>query len=268
MMARRITTIILIVAAVVCLRLGGAQNAALAGMRAHPGIGVAALPADAPPLMAFTTIVLGGFRGLIADILWLRATYLQERGEYLELVQLSDWITKLDPRSTEVWSYHAWNLAYNISVMMTDPEDRWRWVNNGIRLLRDEGLLYNPNDPDLYRELGWLYQDKLGRDMDLAGFYYRKMLAQEMTQLFGGPKPDYDHITPEMEARMISEYKLIPAVMREVDAKYGPLNWLEPQTHAIYWAYRGLLCAGKDGSKMCEAMIRQSLMMMSDKKEK
>ena len=32
---------------------------------------------NAPPVLAFTTKALGGFRGLIANALWIRATELQ-----------------------------------------------------------------------------------------------------------------------------------------------------------------------------------------------
>ena len=35
---------------------------------------------NAPPMVAFTTIALGSFRGLIADLLWFRATGLQAKG--------------------------------------------------------------------------------------------------------------------------------------------------------------------------------------------
>jgi len=49
----------------------------------------------APPVLAFTTVALGGFRGLIANALWIRAIELQEQDKYFEKVQLTDWITKL-----------------------------------------------------------------------------------------------------------------------------------------------------------------------------
>ena len=32
---------------------------------------------NAPPVLAFTTVALGGFRGLISNALWMRATDLQ-----------------------------------------------------------------------------------------------------------------------------------------------------------------------------------------------
>ena len=53
------------------------------------------LPRNAPPLVAVTTVVLGGFRGLIANALWVRAMELQEEDKYFEKVQLADWITKI-----------------------------------------------------------------------------------------------------------------------------------------------------------------------------
>jgi len=145
-----------------------------------------------PPLVAFTTVALGGFRGLIVDALWMRATRLQDEGKYFELVQLAGWITKLQPRFASIWAFHAWNLAYNISVMMPAPEDRWRWVRHGITLLRDEGLRYNPGSAQLYRELAWLFSHKIGQDMDQAHFYYKRAWAIEMSRALGGARPDFD----------------------------------------------------------------------------
>ncbi len=49
-------------------------------------------------------------------MLWMRAIHLQEEARVLELVQLSDWITALEPQFTTVWAFHAWNMAYNVSI--------------------------------------------------------------------------------------------------------------------------------------------------------
>ena len=101
---------------------------------------------NAPPVLAFTTVALGGFRGLIANALWIRLSELQENDKFFEMVELSDWITKLEPHFAPVWLMQGWNMAYNISVKFKDPEDRWRWVQRGIALLRDDGLKYNPDE--------------------------------------------------------------------------------------------------------------------------
>ena len=66
-----------------------------------------------PPTLAFTTVVLGGFRGLIANVLWVRAMQMQEDGKFFEMAQLGDWITKLQPHADHVWRVTAWNMSQN-----------------------------------------------------------------------------------------------------------------------------------------------------------
>ena len=212
--------------------------------------------AGTPPLVVLTTVALGGFRGLLVDVLWLRLISLQKEGKVFEIVQLADWITKLEPQLTTVWAFHAWNMAYNISILYPNPEHRWLWIKNGINLLRDNALKYNPHDPVLYRELGWIYQHKIGQDWDEMHAYYKFKLALEMGDLFPGPRPDY----AKPAKNMSEKYKLLPEIMQEIESYYGPLDWRLPETHALYWAYRGLHSAGagKDTSS-CDHMIFQAM---------
>jgi hypothetical protein len=202
---------------------------------------------NAPPLLVFSTVVLGGFRGLIANALWIRAMEMQDQGRYFEMMQLSDWITKLTPHVATVWVVAAWNMSYNISIKFSDPPDRWRWVYRGIQLIRDEGLVYNPHSVELYRELGWHFLHKLGNNLDDAHLYYKARWASMMQDVLGGGHPDFDKLihppddTWKKRARELREvYKLNPAIMKEVDQRYGPLEWRLPETHAIYWAVVGL----------------------------
>ncbi len=140
---------------------------------------------NAPPIVAFTTIALGGFRGLLADVLFLRTEAMKEREQFFELVQLASWIVKLQPRFTGATAFLAWNMAYNVSVNFRSHEDRWRWVQRGIELIRDEALVYNPSDPDLYKELGWIYQHKIGNILDDAHRYYKLQLMRQMQAASG-----------------------------------------------------------------------------------
>lgn len=140
---------------------------------------------NAPPLVAFTTMALGSFRGLIADLLWLRAASLQQDKNYFEMVQLASWITKLQPRFAGATAYLAWNMAYNISVTCSLWQDRWYWVWEGIKLIRDEALLYNPGAPRLYWELAVIFQQKMGNVLDNASYYYKARLATEMEAVIG-----------------------------------------------------------------------------------
>ena len=95
---------------------------------------------NAPPALVFTTVALGGFRGLISNVLWMRANKLQEESKFFEMVQLADWITKLQPHYSQVWRIQAWNMTYNISVKFPNRDDKWHWIMSGVKLLRDEGI--------------------------------------------------------------------------------------------------------------------------------
>jgi len=201
---------------------------------------------NAPPMLAFSTLALGGFRGLIANYLWIRANGLHQKGRYFETLTLAGWITQLQPRISDVWEYQAWNMAYNISREFDDPEERWLWIDSGIRLLRDEALRYNPREPDLYRELAWFYEDKFGQTLDNEHRYYKVQLATEMVKLFGR-RPDYASLLDpqtdearELVERMKKDYNLDPAWMAKVDEEYGPFDWRLPEAHAVYWASLGL----------------------------
>ncbi len=255
------TGVPLLTVAVLLLVLAGVFHAPLLDARRRSSPEMEPLN-DAPPVVLFTTVVLGGFRGVIADALWLRASYLQEEGRYLELVQLADWVTKLEPRTTDVWAFHAWNLAYNVSVMMPVPEDRWRWVRQGIELLRDKGVHYNPADPRIYHELGWLFMHKLGGDSDRLHAYYKSQWSDHVAERIGANgRANYDRLAlePGLRERIRKELGMEVERMQIVDAVYGPLDWRVPQSHAVYWAYRGLEVAGAGGFLDCSRMIYQSM---------
>ncbi len=245
----------LIAAAVALLLLANLSQSRLNRDRDQLGLTRTAPLENAPPILAFTTVALGGFRGLIANILWIRANDLQEDGKYFEMVQLADWITKLQPYFTTVWIHQAWNMAYNISIKFSDPHDRWLWVLRGIELLRDDGLRYNPHEPLIYRELAWFFQHKIGHYLDDAHNQYKEFWADQFSEVLGpGPsRPNFEAlIHPKTEdekkkaALLHDKFKMDPAVMKEVDDHYGPLEWRLAETHGIYWAVQGLHMTQKE----------------------
>ena len=226
-----------------------------------------------PPAMAFTAVALGGFRGLISNALWIRLNDLQLDEKYFEMVQLSDWITKMQPHFVAVWVHQAWNLSYNISVKFPDPNDRWFWVNRGIELLRDEALRYNPNETLIYRELAWHFQHKMGANLDNAHMTYKREWTRLMTEVFGNREhPNWDELlnpqTDDARARaklLREKYKLDPKLMQEVDGKYGPLEWRLPETHAIYWAYLGLKNSKPEQLITLRRVIYQSMQLAAQR---
>ena len=265
----KILSFMMIAVAIVCFSVSGSRHESILRLRSEYGLNSSAPLENAPPLMAFTTIVLGGFRGLIADVLWLRTSTLKDEGKYVELVQLSDWITKLEPRASEVWEFHAWNMAYNVSVMMPEPEGRWRWVSSGIHLIRNGGLYYNPTDARLHWYLGWLFQHKVGSSMDSMHAFYKKKWAEEMAPFLDGSRPAYARLAQDLDLsrRMKDEYLLIPGIMKEIDDKYGMLDWRQPEAQAVYWAYCGKRYAKGFDLQSCERMIRQSLEKLRERSE-
>jgi len=212
---------------------------------------------NAPPMLAFTSVALGGFRGMISTALWFRLNEMQLEDKFFEMMQLAEWITQLQPHIPGVWTFQAWNLGYNISVKYEDNRDRWQWVYRGICLLRDEGLKYNPNEPTIYHELAWHFEHKMGAQLDNAHRLYKrewylmwdKLLTMEKDDQ-GVIRTDFDRLTNPANAddtRRAQEVKLVykmdPGKMAEVDARYGPLDWRMPETHSLYWAYLGIqLC--------------------------
>lgn len=226
-----------------------------------------------PPAMAFTAVALGGFRGLISNALWIRLNDLQLDEKYFEMVQLSDWITKMQPHFVAVWVHQAWNLSYNISVKFPDPNDRWFWVNRGIELLRDEALKYNPNETLIYRELAWHFQHKMGANLDNAHNTYKSEWYRMMTEVLGSQgKPNWEELlNPQTDdakhrTKLLREkYKLDPKLMREVDEKYGPLEWRLPETHAIYWASLGLKNSKPEQLITLRRVIYQSMQLAAQR---
>lgn len=216
---------------------------------------------NAPPMVAITTVAFGGFRGLIADTLWLRASRLQQEGSYFEVAQLADWITKLEPRFSEVWGYHAWNMSYNISALFPDPTTRWRWVSNGINLIKDQGIVYNPNDPDLMSELGWFYYHKIGSDRDYHHRFYKYQLATDVMRVLETPVIHYQTLRADQLAMMAIEnhLKLDVDRMEQIDSQLGPLDWRLPETHSIYWATRGLEVTAGQVNRRGDTMVYQNM---------
>ncbi len=138
------------------------------------------------PQVALATQVLGWGRGIIIDVLWIRMEALKNADKYFELVQLADWACKLAPRFPKVWDFQAWNLAYNVSCRVDYLLDRWDWVWSGISLLRDRGIVENPNAWELYESLSWMIMHKIGQQDDNAHFFYKQQFALDVHSALGG----------------------------------------------------------------------------------
>lgn len=105
--------------------------------------------------------LLGGFRGIVADILWIRAEEQKKEQDWDRLKSTVELITKLQPHFLSIWTFQGWNLAYNVSVEWDAPEDKYTWIKEGIKFL-EEGVAKNRRSPDLIWDTAWTYYHKLG----------------------------------------------------------------------------------------------------------
>ncbi len=194
MRLREITICVLCVLAAVGLLFVGSQRLdKINAQRSEMKLVINEPLENAPPSLAFATVAMGAFRGLIVDILWIRADQLKEDGKFFDAKQLAEWITLLQPRFAAVWDFHAWNMAYNISVAIpaSRPQERWQWVKNGYELLRDKGIEKNPRNLELYRQLAMIFQHKIGNVMDDCHKYYKLQLYHAMKPMLGPGTQDY-----------------------------------------------------------------------------
>ncbi len=139
------------------------------------------------PEAALLTMAPGGLRALLINFLWIRSQQYHQDGRHFDAMQLAELICRMQKHFPGVWKFHAWNMAWNISSTTRTPEERWRWVYNGVRLLRDEGIPLNPTSIELYNELAYIFYEKMGGFMDEMHMAYKQRWASKMQRLLASP---------------------------------------------------------------------------------
>ena len=118
-----------------------------------------------------TIFVIGGFRGIAADILWIQIDEMWHKGKWFEVVPLLRAIAWMQPHFLEAWELASWHLAYNLYAYAEGIEGREKYIEEGIRMAK-EGIARNRNVYDLWFNLGWIYYHKL-KDYDEGIRYFR-----------------------------------------------------------------------------------------------
>jgi hypothetical protein len=214
-----------------------------------------------PPEVALG-IAMGAFRGVFVNYLWIRANELKEEGKFYEAIDLSSAITKLQPRFPHVWVFHAWNMAYNISVGTQTAGERWQWVQAGIRLLRNEGIPANPNDLYLHKELAYIFLHKVQGITDDANQFYKRQIAKEWQIVLGEPpRPDPKDRSrthaiaqyaqwlkavaeaPETEQQLIEKFPEASALLKRLKEEVGDTG--EFDLLRRYEMHRSLVTSGR-----------------------
>ncbi len=139
------------------------------------------------PSMAMLTAMPGAVRALASNFLWIRSQTLHQEGKHFDAQQLAEMICALQPYQPGVWTFQAWNMAWNISVMCHTRDQRWHWVYRGVKLLRDKAISRNPKALILYKELSWIFFSKMGGRVDEMHQSYKQRWAGMMQRLLGAP---------------------------------------------------------------------------------
>ncbi|MBV8678009.1 MAG: hypothetical protein JO355_12680, partial [Planctomycetaceae bacterium] len=138
--------------------------------------------------------LLGGARGVAANVLWTRAEELKREQDWDRMKTVVDLITKLQPHFLSVWTFQGWNLAYNVSVEWDAPEDKYEWIKKGIKFLKD-GVKKNRKSPDLIWDTAWTYYHKIG-------FSDESIILRQL--FFDDPDEDFKtYVDPETGLKVI-----------------------------------------------------------------
>ena len=125
---------------------------------------------------------LSGFRGIVADGLFIQAHVAWEQTEWGRVLLLFRQITTLQPRAILFWDMAAWHMAWNASVAATTDQTQPRLAlrvkaqREYFALGKDfleRGIRNNPDRPQLYETLARLYREKYS-DHARAAEYFGK----------------------------------------------------------------------------------------------
>lgn len=191
---------------------------------------------------------LGGFRSLVADVLWIEAQTDWEKVEYGKMNLKFGTATTLVPHNTMFWDMAGWHMAYNASVaVMEDPKEpklaiKKKRQREYFELGKDyleHGIANNPQSRDLRIMLGKIEAEKLGDHLrasaafDAAAAcphpfgYEKRMAAYELAKVPGRERDAYERLralhemgpqerlpTLETDLRQLEEKLQIPAEQR------------------------------------------------------
>lgn len=147
---------------------------------------------DVDPSGAAINLVLLGSRGIAVNYLWMELDQQKDMKRWAEMQATTKSIVRLQPHYERVWDLNGWNLAYNTSAEWDAVPDRYYWVKEGAKLLK-QGVEQNLRATELYYRVGKVLQQKIGYADEAAD--YRKFYLSDPDPVFkGGPDPE---VNPE-----------------------------------------------------------------------
>ena len=123
---------------------------------------------------------LSGFRGIVADFLFIQAHVAWERTEWGRVLFLFRQVTTLQPHVPLFWDMAAWHMAWNASAAAMNDTSQPRMAlrvkaqREYFALGKDfleRGIKNNPDKPELYEALARLYRDKYNDHAGASDLY-------------------------------------------------------------------------------------------------
>lgn len=131
--------------------------------------------------------LLGGFRTLIADFVYLRASHYWEKRDRANTEALLALTTAIDPRPMWFWLNGVRMISYDIPVWRIRERGKWEEVPPAIRdriyeeqveramAMLDRAEKFHPNDNRIPLERARIYYDKT-QNYELAAKYYKQVM--------------------------------------------------------------------------------------------
>ena len=113
--------------------------------------------------------LLAGFRGVVADFIWIQGHQYWETKQWLRQYRALDTVVMLQPQSVLFWDMGSWHLGWNIAyaerispdnVTQAQGIQRERIWHERAEAFLKRGIENIPNRYELYFKLGWLYHMK------------------------------------------------------------------------------------------------------------
>jgi hypothetical protein len=145
-----------------------------------------------------TVGLLGGFRALVANFMWLRVNETWQRDDLPATQTFIQFVTTIDPRPLFFWLNGSRMIGYDMPVWrIREVDPVWENVPRTViaRIEAEQatvaigylhrGLNFHPDHPLLYVEIANLYQRKM-HDLEMAAEYYRRAATTPNPPLYAG----------------------------------------------------------------------------------
>ena len=132
-------------------------------------------------IMTFPRLTLGGFRGILAMVLWENAENDKNNHKWVPLETDYNAIAALEPYFGSAYIFNAWNQSYNLSAQFHDMNTKYKWVLDGLIYLY-KGEHYVPDNANMIMNEANDFFLKLGTSFERR--YYTARWRYDLAHLY------------------------------------------------------------------------------------